>query len=101
MRAAVVVVVTRPVSVVVRLDEPVPFDAVDDVADVAAGVAAADAATAVDELDAEGLSGAESFCTCVAANADIDASEVSVTAVAAARRSSEERMRGLRSGIRL
>jgi len=79
----VFVVVTRPVSVVVRLAKPVPLDAVD-----GAAVAA-------------GLSGAASFCTCVAANADIDASELSVTAVASERRSSEERMRGLRSGTRL
>jgi hypothetical protein len=100
VRVVVVVVGTGPVSVV-RLDAPVPFEAVDDVADVGAGVAVADVATVVDDTGTDGFSGAASFCTCVAANAVIDASEVSVTAVARERRNSDERTRGPRSGIRL
>ena len=96
MRVVVVVVGTRPVSVVLRLDVPVPFEAV---AAVAVGAAVAAAATVVDDAGAAGFSGAASFCTCVAANAVIDASELSVTAVARARRSSEDRTSGLRSGI--
>jgi hypothetical protein len=101
VRVVVVVVGMRPVTVVLRLEAPVPLEAVDDVADVGAGVAVADVATVVDDAGAAGLSGAASFCTCVAANAVIEASDVKVTAVAIERRSSEERTRGLRSGIRL
>src|SRR5205823_14277099 len=96
VRVVVVVVGTRPVSVVLRLEVPVPFEAVDA---VAVGAAVAAAATVVDDAGAAGFSGAASFCTCVAANAVIEASELSVTAVARERRSSEERMSGLRSGM--
>jgi hypothetical protein len=100
VRVVVVVAVTSPVMVVRRLEVPVPFEAVDDVASVGAGVAVADVATGVDDTGAAGFSGAASFCTCVAANAVIEARDVNVTAVAIERRSSEERTRGLRSGIR-
>jgi len=44
--------------------------------------------------------GAALFCTCVAANALIDASDVSVAAVATARRRTAERMSGERDGMR-
>jgi hypothetical protein len=87
VRALVVVVVTRRVRVVVR--EVV-------VAAVGTGVAAA----IVDEVvvDAVGLSGAASFCRCVAANALMLARDVSLAAVAMARRSTLERMSGPRCG---
>jgi hypothetical protein len=78
-----VVVATRPPTVVLR--------------EVDAGVGVAAAVTTV--VDAAGLSGAALFCTCVAANALIDASDVSVAAVAMARRSTAERMSGERDGM--
>ncbi len=89
MRVAAVVVVTRPVSVVVR-------DIV--VRVVGAGVTATVCADALVPED-EGCSGAALFCTCVAANAVIDASDVNVAAVASARRTMPERMSGERCAI--
>jgi hypothetical protein len=97
VRVVVVVAVTPPVMVVRRLEVPVPFVAVDGVLVGAAVAVAVDTVVA----GAAGLRGAASFCTCVAANAVIEARDVNVTAVAIDRRSSEERTRGLRSGIRL
>jgi hypothetical protein len=81
-----VVVATRPVTVVPRVVA---------LREVGAGVAAVAAAV----VEAEGWSGAALFCTCVAANALIDASDVSVAAVAMARSSTAERMSGERCGM--
>jgi hypothetical protein len=89
VRAVVVVVATRPVTVVVR---EVVVTAVD------AGVAVAVAVDAV-VVEAAGLSGAASFCTCAAAKAFMLARDVSVTAVAMPRRSTPERMSGGRCGM--
>lgn len=79
------VVVTRPVTVVVR--EVV----------VRAGVTTAGVVADVEVVvDAVGCRGAAAFCTCVAANALMDASDVSVAAVAIARSTTPERMSGER-----
>jgi hypothetical protein len=85
VRGAAVVVGTLPVTVVPRVVA---------VRDVGAGVAVA----AVDAVvvDTAGWSGAAAFWTCVAAKALIDASDVSVVAVAIARRITAERMSGER-----
>jgi hypothetical protein len=90
VRAVVVVVVTRPVTVVVR-EVTVPA--------VGAGVAVAAAVKDV-VVEAAGWSGAAMFCTCVAANAVMLARDVSVAAVAMARRITPERMSGGRWGMR-
>jgi hypothetical protein len=79
---------TRPVTVVPRVVAPRA---------VAAGVGVATVAAVV--VDAEGWSGAALFCTCVAAKALIDASDVSVAAVAIARRTTAERMSGERDDM--
>jgi hypothetical protein len=83
-----VVVATWPVTVVPRVVA---------LREVGAGVGVAAVAAVVVE---EGRSGAALFCTCVAANALIDASDVSVAAVAMARRTTAERMSGERDGMR-
>jgi hypothetical protein len=83
-----VVVATRPVTVVPRVVA---------LREVGAGVGEA-AVTAV-VVEADGWSGAALFCTWVAANALIDASDVSVAAVAMARRSTAERMSGERDDM--
>jgi hypothetical protein len=85
VRGAAVVVATRPVTIVPRDVAP---------RDVAAGIAAVAAV-----VETDGLSGAALLCTCVAANALIDASDVSVAAVAIARSSTAERMSGERDGM--
>jgi len=89
VRAVVVVVVTRPVTVVVR-----------EVAVRAVGAGIAVAAAVEDVVvEAAGWSGAAVFCTCVAANAVMLARDVSVAAVAMARRITPERMSGERCGM--
>ena len=76
-----VTVVRRADRVVVRLVE------------VAVLVVVAEVAAVV-EAEADGCSGAFVFCTCVAANAVMPDSEVSVIAVAMPRRIALERMSG-------
>lgn len=83
--AAAVVVVMRPVMVVER-DVVVALEA-----EVAVAVVLVAAVVGV-----VGRSGAALFCTCVAAKALREASELSVTAVAMARSSTAERMIGER-----
>jgi hypothetical protein len=83
VRAAVVVVVTRPVSVVERVV-------------VVRAVGAAVALTIDVVVAGAGWSGAALFWTCVAANALMLASEESVAAVAIARSTTPERMSGER-----
>jgi len=84
-----VVVATRPVTVVPRV-----------VALRAVGAGVGDAAVGAVVVEAGGWSGAALFCTWLAANALIDASDVSVAAVATARRRTAERMSGERDGMR-
>ena len=85
---AVDVVVPTPEVIVVRRDDRVVVRLVDVLVDVD------DADAAVVDAEADGCSGAFVFCTCVAANAVIPESEVSVIAVAIPRRIALERMIG-------
>ncbi|HYR94275.1 MAG TPA: hypothetical protein VEP48_08740 [Methylomirabilota bacterium] len=82
------VVATRPVTVVPRVVA---------LREVGAGVG--DAVVGAVVVEAGGWSGAALFCTWVAANALIDASDVSVAAVAMARSSTAERMSGERDDM--